>query len=516
MNKKQLFSFLLLCSSVLFVGCADETPGEEIEKELSEEYYAGGMLGTAFNTTTACFEQPTPAVSNAGMDAAFLRGEVFFDNPFVSELNPSPYPMRGIGPVFIRTSCKHCHPGYGHSRRVDKFDTNQVGNGYLLVIYTTDENGVDKFVPTLTGMPQTKALHPFKAPIDEKKIAINWLPFTDEYGNKYADGTSYDLIYPEVTIPRDAFVVDMPEDYKVRLEATIGIYGSGLLDAIEDQSIRDNHAKQLGKPYEGRIGADLTEADGNTRIKRFTYGLTRATLQNGPGSNAIWNITNVTRPGRTSNYITANYIEKMSTDEEVIANIPSSGYSFLKGADDAETGKNIAEFLGNKNLPVEFEQDDYTDFMIWHRGLAVPAARNLEDEDVVRGKELFYSAKMGCTSCHNPTYTTGNDDYVGDAAMVGKLPRYPNQKIWPYTDMLQHNLDMKNNIRTGWCRTTPLWGRGLSATATGAGDHLHDMRARTYEEAILWHFGQGLYGREKFRNLPKSDRDALVAFLEAI
>ncbi|HBX19986.1 MAG TPA: hypothetical protein DEF88_06040, partial [Porphyromonadaceae bacterium] len=90
------------------------------------------------------------------------------------------------------------------------------------------------------------------------------------------------------------------------------------------------------------------------------------------------------------------------------------------------------------------------------------------------------------------------------------------QKIWPYSDLLQHRLEMVNNIRTGWCRTTPLWGRGLSQLCTGASDHLHDMRARNYTEAIMWHGGDAKHPREKFRNLSKEDRDALVKFLESI
>ena len=103
----------------------------------------------------------------------------------------------------------------------------------------------------------------------------------------------------------------------------------------------------------------------------------------------------------------------------------------------------------------------------------------------------------------------------GDAA----LPRYPHQKIWPYSDMVQHRLEMVNDIRTGWCRTTPLWGRGLSRKCTGADDRMHDCRARTVVEAIMWHGAATSDARwtvEKFRALDKADRDAVVKFIEAI
>ena len=181
----------------------------------------------------------------------------------------------------------------------------------------------------------------------------------------------------------------------------------------------------------------------------------------------------------------------------------------------------IYNYLMSTNLPVEMSNDDYVNLMIWHRGLAVPAARNLSDTTIQRGRKLF--REIGCASCHRPSWTTGPDRFTDPNGFFTtgdqRLPRYPNQKIWPYTDMVQHRLFMKNDIRTGWCRTTPLWGRGLSAICTGASDRLHDCRARTVIEAIMWHGSSQSDARksvEKFRNLSKSDRDAIVKFIDAI
>ena len=102
-----------------------------------------------------------------------------------------------------------------------------------------------------------------------------------------------------------------------------------------------------------------------------------------------------------------------------------------------------------------------------------------------------------------------------------RLPKYPNQTIWPYSDFIQHKLHMENDIRTGWCRTTPLWGRGLHQMCTGSAtaDRLHDNRARNVIEAIMWHGNAQSDARksvEKFRELPKEDRDAIVKFIDAI
>lgn len=167
------------------------------------------------------------------------------------------------------------------------------------------------------------------------------------------------------------------------------------------------------------------------------------------------------------------------------------------------------------------ENENYYAFAVWHRGLGVPQARGLEKPQVQRGKELFYA--MGCTNCHRPSWRIVKDNYWRDMITLGlgrELPRYDNQLIWPYTDLVQHRLFMENDIRTGWCRTTPLWGRGLSGQETGAHERLHDCRAKTVIEAIMWHGysnkSDAYRYAQQFYKLSKSDRDAVVAFIDAI
>ncbi|MDR1653315.1 MAG: hypothetical protein LBS01_06675 [Prevotellaceae bacterium] len=504
---QKLISFSIVSLSLFgFLACNPNGGDTPVKEDLSEEYYSGGLLGTVFNETAGAYEQPAPAVENdAAMSLAFKYGEALFEKEFTSNEDGI---RSGLGPVSVRSSCINCHPNYGHGRRVDSYRANEYGNSYLLVVI--DKN-TQAYVPELAPMPQTQAVYPFLPPVDERGITIKWIDnyVLPEYPSmKFPDGEAFSLIYPEVTIdPEYINANPKPTNYDVKIEATIGIYGTGLIDAIPDDSILEQYRYEKSLGYFELNDAKydpanfILENDGTRHPGRYTYGLTRGTLQNGPGANAIWNITNVTRSNRRYHFITAAYATAMSQNVDIQQKLGKSE-------------QEIYDYLMSKELTPEMTDRDYQDFMVWHRGLAVPAARNLDDPQVQRGRETFYS--IGCTTCHRPSWTTGADNYTGDTLVAGKLPRYPYQKIYPYSDLLQHRLNMVNDIRTGWCRTTPLWGRGLSQKVTGASDRLHDMRARNVVEAIMWHGGDAARARDKFYNLPKEDRDALVKFIESI
>lgn len=148
----------------------------------------------------------------------------------------------------------------------------------------------------------------------------------------------------------------------------------------------------------------------------------------------------------------------------------------------------------------------------YSRNLAVPARRNVNDPNVLRGKEIFYTS--GCTSCHRPSFVTHR---------LADQPEQSFQLIWPYTDMLLHDMgpglaDNRPEARaTGseW-RTPPLWGIGLTKQVSGHTYFLHDGRARSLLEAILWHGGEAQTQRDAVVKLPPKDRAALITFLESL
>ncbi len=538
----------------------------------ADEWYPGGQLGT---TEKASYSAATPAVVNiAGMEEDFNTGEDFFEHLYTFEQNP----RKGLGPAWVRNSCIACHPSYGHGKRQTEYRANQIGNGYLLVVYHPSNNA---YISEVTGMPQTQAMSPFKAPIDETQIKIEW-PEVKEMESglpmQFADGEKYSLIYPVVTIPQTAFNTNpKPTEYDVRLESTIGLYGTGLLDALDDADIeaqwrseapyvdlnpamwdKEANAFKTSAYYAAPYNDTGSFHSSRGPLKRFTYAMTRGTLQDGAGANAIWNITNVTRSDRHWLYTTPAWAKAQSEDSEVVDYIKRHGSSetsilhpyFADGTNEG-ISERVNEILSCSSIAKketfdkylfkgapyngqeEMTDKQYYQFMVWHRGLAVPAARNLNDPEVKRGKQLF--TEMGCAQCHRPSWKTGKDNMWVDASVKAYadanglakdgdytklLPKYPNQTIWPYTDMVQHRLFMVNDIRTGWCRTTPLWGRGLSRQLTGADDRLHDCRARIVLEAIMWHGyskqSDAYASTVKFYHLPKADRDAVIRFIESI
>lgn len=550
---------LASAAGLLMGACSDDDinnsenkPDTPDETEKPAWYYAGGKLGTAFITTSAAFEQPTPAVEQSGMIASFKRGEQLFEKNYVTNNSGV---RSGLGPTYIRSSCMHCHPGYGHgkSQPDGPFRTTDMGNGYLLVVFNPATQG---YVNWLAGMPQGHAVEPFTAPLDESKVMIKWHEYTDPWGNTFPDGETYALRYPEVTMPRDAvyayrrgvLTAEQMGDYEVRLESTIGIYGTGLIDAISDDDLLAqyrleendgympnglNPAIFAGGNWVGQYTSKEASSNGQKYPFRYTYALSRGPLQDAAGANAYWNITNVTRSDRRYHYKDAGgyYARAAAADPEVqaafagyIASVDPDGQHPEWHTADAEA--NILAYLNSTTLPAEATDQNYIDLMVWHRGLAVPAVRGYDKPEVQRGREVF--EQLGCAYCHRPSWTTGSDEVRDPASFFTSanperaLPRYPNQTIWPYTDMVQHKLMMVNDIRNGWCRTTPLWGRGLHQRVTGSpyADRLHDCRARTTLEAIMWHgtnAGSDAYGTvKKFRQLSKADRDAVVAFLDAI
>jgi CxxC motif-containing protein (DUF1111 family) len=168
----------------------------------------------------------------------------------------------------------------------------------------------------------------------------------------------------------------------------------------------------------------------------------------------------------------------------------------------------VQQRLGDTEAP-----DPILDLVTFYsQNLGVPQRRDVGDTNVLAGKALFYGA--GCPACHVPKFVTSR---------AAPQPEHRFQLIWPYSDMLLHDMGpgLADNRPEGdasgseW-RTPPLWGIGLTETVSGHTLFLHDGRARNLTEAILWHGGEGQAARDRFAAMSAEERAQLITFLESL
>lgn len=563
---KFLLTTLLAGSSMFFASCSDDntpdtptpTPeesdaayvGQTVNGFDKSEWYPGGELGTTENVSSNCYEDQTPAVDQQGFLTAFNEG----DHMASTRYTISNRPYNGWGPVASRKSCSDCHSGnYSHGHSRDNF-TPETGNGYIVSVYTPVSKGSNDgpLVDQLTTFTMTMAMPPFKPQLSPEKVTFTWHEVKEMKSGlkmQFPDGEKFALRYPTATVPVDAFNCDpRPAEgsYDVRLIVSCNFQGLGLIDALSNEDLEaqykleDSHGAELNPEFwdasAKKLKDDAYAEDyfGQRFVKRFNYDLLEGCLQNDV---ALWDELNVLRSDLKHICTTEAWAKAMSEDEAIIKYIQENGQSSFSSvhpyyADGTHDGikKALGYLLSPSddvnlydnpyyNFQPEMTDDQYHSFMTWHRGLAVPRARDLNNAVVQHGKELFFS--MGCTNCHKASWTTGPDNYGRSKILEGKnLPQYAHQKIYPYSDFIQHKLDMEQDIHGSWCRTTPLWGRGLSMVNSGKEDRLHDARARNEVEAIMWHAyskdSQAYSSALKFYNLKKADRDAVVRFIRSI
>lgn len=281
----------------------------------------------------------------------------------------------------------------------------------------------------------------------------------------YGDGTPYQLRRPIVS-----FTGPTPDHHAVR--NAMPLIGLGLLEAIDDQTILDlaDPCDEDGDGISGRAHFIPDPMDPTLlRLGRFTSKANRASVR-----------------------------EQIARALNRDMGVATEMFPVF----DEETTPRAPELDEN-------ELDLLTRYVAL---LGVGARRSLLDPQALQGEALFAAAK--CTSCHTPELATGDHHPYGELR---------NQTIRPFTDLLLHDLgpglaeSMKEGDAEGaeW-RTAPLWNIGLTEGVASGKAFLHDGRARTLEEAILWHGGEAEASREAFRNMSAPERAAIVAFLESL
>jgi CxxC motif-containing protein (DUF1111 family) len=420
-----------------------------------------GGATTVFDDSKDAFGHPAPNLSAADL-IRHNQGDALFSAAF-SAVPGSP--LHGLGPVFENVSCEACHLGDGRGR------PPLLGESFTTMLFRASiagrgAHGAPNPVPGFGTQIELNAIAGFTPLV---KAAVQ---YSDSNGT-FLDGTPYKLQVP--TYSFSGAYAAMPTNMLVSPRVTPVNFGVGLLDAVPEEEIRWH------------------EHQGNSRDGVNGH------------ANIVWNAIE-------RRYAVGRFGWK--------ANVPSL-LQQVAGAFNGDMGVTSSFFPAEPcegALPGCVRHGpDVTDDMVslvtfYTQTLGVPARRHFDDPLVVRGEQFF--ARAGCASCHLSTLTTGQ---------VPGVPAISGQVIHPYTDLLLHDMgkglaDNRPDFGASgseW-RTPPLWGIGLVPVVDGFASYMHDGRARTLLEAVLWHGGEATHARERVRNARADERAALIAFLESL
>ena len=309
----------------------------------------------------------------------------------------------------------------------------------------------------------------------EGRIVIDYV----EMPGVYPDGTPFSLRQPVYRIEGLAFGALHP-DVMISPRVAPATIGMGLLEAIPETNILalsdPDDANSDGVSGRSNYVQDIKT--GQLALGRFGWKANQPTVEQQAASAFLGDI------GITSSYFPN---ENCPTGQEACRQAPDGGTP-------------------------EVPDERLEKVTIYIQTVAVPAMRDVDDEQVQQGARLF--VRTQCAACHTPRHKTAD---------THPLEPLRNQVIFPYTDLLLH--DMGDGLAdhrpdgqasgTEW-RTPPLWGIGLVETVNGHTMFLHDGRARGLEEAILWHGGEAEESRQQFMALTEDERNALIRFLGSI
>ena len=448
-----------------------------------EELSAGAATVRARSNADA-FSQPSKNISFEDK-LNFKVGNGLFRKLWVSSPS-STLASDGLGPLYNARSCQRCHvkDGRGHPPEVD--DTNSISMFLRVSIPSTDKDRMAQIEGYIASLPDPT------------------------YGTQLQDfavqghAAEYTL---DVTYKDEKIALSEGETANLRhptYEADNLVYGPLHRGAMLSPRV----APQM-------IGLGLLEAIPADDI----MALTDPVDTNGDGisgrANVVWSVE-FDQPmlGRFGLKAGSPTVREQSA-AAFAGDIGISSPLFPNGAGECTTAQTDCQTAihGDQDDRVTEVDDEGLDLVTFYsRNLAVPARRNVDDPEVLRGKEVFY--QTGCTSCHQPSFVTHRLEDRAEQSF---------QLMWPYTDMLLHDMgeelaDNRPEARaTGreW-RTPPLWGIGLTEQVSDHTYFLHDGRARSLLEAILWHDGEAAAQRDRVIKMPKANRDALIKFLESL
>lgn len=426
---------------------------------------SGGST-TVFNAGPNAFGMPLANISRLNR-RAHVVGNSFFNKNWV--FSPSSTTARdGLGPLFHARSCSSCHVKDGRGAPTNNSSTSV---GLLFRLGVPGKSSGD---PVLGVQLATKA-----APGIEPEGTVNVRYEEKEVG--FDNLKTASLRKPKYELIANDHFGKPHAEIQFGPRIAQQLVGVGLLEAVTDKTILANADPndEDGDGISGKPNFIFNPESKERELGRFGWKANEANLRTQTAS-AFLRDMGITSPIHPIEDFTKPQKEKINVT--LIAN------------------------------PPDIDDSKFERVVTYLRTLAPPAQRNANDPSVKRGDILFN--KIGCSNCHIPTLRTGS---------ITAIDELKNQSIKPYTDLLLHDMGegladgLKDSLASGseW-RTPPLWGIGLTKTVNGNTFFLHDGRARSIEEAILWHGGEGSESRKNYSSLSFDEKNDLLNFINSL
>ena len=432
------------------------------------------------------FSHPSANLTLEGREQFFV-GNGLFRKVWVSP-PASTLASDGLGPLFNARSCQRCHlkDGRGHPPAGPDDDAESLLVRLSVPARTDAErralaDGTRHVIPESVygGQLQDNAVAGLPA---EAKVNISW----EEVEVALNGEAPAVLRRPILTLDNPGYGPFDPE-LMTSIRVAQPMIGLGLLEAIHPGDIfaLEDPDDENGDGVSGRAHRVRHPETGETVLGRFGWKAAMPTIKT-QTADAFLNDMGISSP-----LLPAAQGDCMPAQTACLA-MPDGVQAHLG---DTEAPDPVLELVS-----------------FYTANLAAPARRNVDAPEVLRGKALFH--ETGCASCHTPSYVTRRD---------AERPEHQFQLIWPYTDLLLHDMgegladnrpDGRANGRE-W-RTPPLWGIGLTETVSGHTQFLHDGRARNLLEAILWHGGEAANAQSRVVAMTPEERADLIAFLESL
>lgn len=496
------------------------------------EFTSGGLSTVLRDDEDAFAQRPEAIADDFTLDANFSSGNFIFRSPHSD-----------LGPLLNTSNCQGCHLNDG--RGVVPANPNQPFTSMLVKIGDAEGNPDPVYGSQIQTFAEqsfntsdfTAGLPVFNGSLNGDQLFGEAFAFInyEEVEGSYPDGTTYSLRRPTYLF-RDMSFGPFAATTQFSARVSPQVFGTGLLGAIPEENILNlvDENDEDGDGISGRASMVLDFTTGNISLGRFSYKAQSASI-----------LQQVASAYRGDIGITSTFLTEESCTEQQIA------------------CQNTAQTESQVNDQVDITNRELALVEFYNRTLAVPARRGFDtntntfDEDIIQGRRLFFESN--CVGCHTARHVTGNaaGSVLGEVSLLGLEPGaepigvLSNQTIYPYTDLLLHDMGgtacnitretvdgqscesgqsclfvqrcdgLADGLTQGMAngsewKTPALWGLGLVQTVNANSTFLHDGRARTIEEAILWHGGEAQPANDRFQQLTAQERQQVIAFLESL